>query len=445
VGTQARRLAVAGVVAKSTYYVRDVQGNPLAIYDVAGGVITLKEQQLYGSSRLGTWSPNLNVSAGTTTSTDLAYNIMGQKYYELTNHLGNVMATISDKRLQTGSSTPYYLPDVVTQQDYYSFGAPQPGDRTYVYLTRNAYRYGFNGKENDNEVKGLGNEQDYGMRVYDPRVGRFLSVDPLSKSYPFYTPYSFAGNNPIKFIDLDGEEEYDPTQDPFFVAKLLTTTFYDVKHSIENVVFNTFVPNDPGKKWLATYKVENGQQVFETVIRQVPKQGAVREIVNRGLDVANIFIAGKGLTAKSFDASMLFAETGGETQVTRAIREGTNVERSVIRLNQEAGYIREAEELASLKIQNPTASVQSERYLRTADGKIAKDPLTGEARRVDFAVIENGQVKRMVETTSLTADKTDQTLKERRIRAAGGTYIRDKQTRKLIDVSNVQTEVVRRK
>ena len=68
------------------------------------------------------------------------------------------------------------------------------------------YRYGFNGKENDNEVKGTGNQQDYGMRIYDPRVGRFLSTDPLSKEYPWYTPYKFAGNTPIQAIDRDGLE-----------------------------------------------------------------------------------------------------------------------------------------------------------------------------------------------------------------------------------------------
>lgn len=55
-------------------------------------------------------------------------------------------------------------------------------------------------------MKGEGNSQDYGMRIYDPRVGRFLSVDPLTKSYPFYTPYQFAGNNPILSIDVDGLE-----------------------------------------------------------------------------------------------------------------------------------------------------------------------------------------------------------------------------------------------
>jgi RHS repeat-associated protein len=71
--------------------------------------------------------------------------------------------------------------------------------------------YGFNGKENDNEVKGDGNQQDYGMRIYDPRLGRFLSVDPLMKEYPELTPYQFASNTPIQGIDLDGEEVYHYT------------------------------------------------------------------------------------------------------------------------------------------------------------------------------------------------------------------------------------------
>ena len=68
------------------------------------------------------------------------------------------------------------------------------------------YRYGFNGKENDNEVKGEGNQQDYGERIYDPRLGRFLSTDPLFKDYAELTPYQFSSNNPVFNIDLDGLE-----------------------------------------------------------------------------------------------------------------------------------------------------------------------------------------------------------------------------------------------
>jgi|GEM_PF-4045738 len=74
-----------------------------------------------------------------------------------------------------------------------------------------SYRYGFNGKENDFEPKnGQGSQQDYGMRVYDPRLGKFLSVDPLTSKYSMLTPYQFASNTPIKAIDLDGLEAAAP-------------------------------------------------------------------------------------------------------------------------------------------------------------------------------------------------------------------------------------------
>jgi hypothetical protein len=55
-------------------------------------------------------------------------------------------------------------------------------------------------------VKGEGNSQDYGMRIYDTRLGRFLSVDPITKQYPELTPYQFASNRPIDGVDLDGLE-----------------------------------------------------------------------------------------------------------------------------------------------------------------------------------------------------------------------------------------------
>ena len=72
-----------------------------------------------------------------------------------------------------------------------------------------ASRYGFNGKLKDNEIEGEGDVYDYGMRMLDVSLGRFLSVDPLSSKYPFYTPYQYAGNKPIQCIDLDGLEDVD--------------------------------------------------------------------------------------------------------------------------------------------------------------------------------------------------------------------------------------------
>ncbi len=67
-----------------------------------------------------------------------------------------------------------------------------------------SYRYGFNGKENDNDVKGTGNSLDFGARIYDSRLGRWLSTDPLQSKYPYLSPYNFVANSPINAIDPDG-------------------------------------------------------------------------------------------------------------------------------------------------------------------------------------------------------------------------------------------------
>ena len=127
--------------------------------------------------------------------------------YEKGNHLGNVLVTVSDKKIghtKDNTTIDYYSADVVTANDYYPGGMQMPG-RKYS-IASSSYRYGFNGKENDNDVKGDGNQQDYGMRIYDTRLGRFLSVDPLIAKYAFYSPYQFAGNSPILNVDLDGSE-----------------------------------------------------------------------------------------------------------------------------------------------------------------------------------------------------------------------------------------------
>lgn len=68
------------------------------------------------------------------------------------------------------------------------------------------YKYGFNGMEKDEEIKGEGNSYDFGARIYDPRIGRWLSLDPLAKKYPILSPYNYVANNPIKFVEYDGKD-----------------------------------------------------------------------------------------------------------------------------------------------------------------------------------------------------------------------------------------------
>ncbi len=69
------------------------------------------------------------------------------------------------------------------------------------------YRYGFQGQEVDNEVKGEGNSVNYKYRMHDPRIGRFFAIDPLARKYPWYTPYQFSGNKVIDHVELEGLEE----------------------------------------------------------------------------------------------------------------------------------------------------------------------------------------------------------------------------------------------
>jgi RHS repeat-associated protein len=67
------------------------------------------------------------------------------------------------------------------------------------------YRYGFNGKEVENEIH-INASLDFGARTYSSLLGRWLSIDPHSSQYPGLTPYCFVANNPIVAIDPDGKD-----------------------------------------------------------------------------------------------------------------------------------------------------------------------------------------------------------------------------------------------
>jgi RHS repeat-associated protein len=73
------------------------------------------------------------------------------------------------------------------------------------------YRYGFNGMEKDSENNS--GAYDFGARIYDSRLGRWLALDQLMSKYPSFSDYSYVANNPIIFIDPDGKiikNPYDP-------------------------------------------------------------------------------------------------------------------------------------------------------------------------------------------------------------------------------------------
>jgi RHS repeat-associated protein len=87
---------------------------------------------------------------------------------------------------------PYYSP----------FGSSLP-NRTWSDANR-GFRFGFNGKEKDSET--ASDNYDFGARIYDGRLGRWLSLDPLMKKYPDQSAYLFCLNSVLMFKDVDGRD-----------------------------------------------------------------------------------------------------------------------------------------------------------------------------------------------------------------------------------------------
>ncbi len=131
-----------------TWYIRDAQGNIMSTYTEKEDSLWWTEVDLYGSSRLGVIYPDSLVYPYTYTmpgDTFSFFNIAGNRRYEITNHLGNVLATITDRRIPQEVGTPngiaeYYLADIASVQDYYPFGMVTPGRS---YSAGSGYRFDF--------------------------------------------------------------------------------------------------------------------------------------------------------------------------------------------------------------------------------------------------------------------------------------------------------------
>ena len=116
-----------------------------------------------------------------------------------------------------------------------------------TFTASNDYRYGFNGKEKDKNISSL-TAYDYGFRIYNPAIGKFLSVDPLTGKYPELTPYQFASNRPIDGVDLDGKEYLDFNTAMYRMGsytKISSNIYTHAKIVTEEYVANVVYENIP--------------------------------------------------------------------------------------------------------------------------------------------------------------------------------------------------------
>jgi len=157
--------------------------------------------------------------------------------------------------------------NISSQWDYDPGGMILPG-REYIAGDEN-YRFGFNGQENTDEIYGDDNFVDFGARGYDPRLMRWLSIDAFEKLYPQISPYAFALNNPIKFIDQDGNTIFDSEgNEVILVFDTETGELSDIQgtndESLKDVIRNTWNNSAEGKETITKLDAKDVQATVIT-------------------------------------------------------------------------------------------------------------------------------------------------------------------------------------
>jgi RHS repeat-associated protein len=149
--------------------------------------------------------------------------------------------------------------------DYSPFGVSLDG-RT---MEGDFYRRGYNGMEKDDEVKGKGNSYTTEFRQQDPRLGRWLSVDPVYQ--PWQSPYCSMDNNPIKWNDVNGD--ITPKEE-----KKLARKQEKLKRE-----FNRIAKNE--KKWAEKEIRKNGGSLIERTVKIDENDNTESYFVGRDLGV----------------------------------------------------------------------------------------------------------------------------------------------------------------
>jgi RHS repeat-associated protein len=129
----------------------------------------IKELPLYAGNKIGTY-----------------YRSNDNYQYELTDNLGNIRVVINKNKAISGQA------DVAYYSDYLPFG-------TQITLSNNDYRFGYQGQYSEFDKETGWN--NFELRMYDPAIGRWMSVDPKGQ---YWSPYLAMGDNPILLVDPDG-------------------------------------------------------------------------------------------------------------------------------------------------------------------------------------------------------------------------------------------------
>jgi hypothetical protein len=146
----AKKVVNGGQLTETIYYIRDANGEVMAVYQFTlqqeQAQLKLQEQHIYGSARLGVRKVDEDM-IGSVDPSDVGEfdRVRGMKRYELSNHLGNVLTVISDRKIATVDNgvNVYYHAEIISYSDYYPFGAPMSQGTTDRTWSVEEYRFGF--------------------------------------------------------------------------------------------------------------------------------------------------------------------------------------------------------------------------------------------------------------------------------------------------------------
>lgn len=373
--------------------------------------VTTLERPIYGSSRLGIMNKSVvfNLTGGLVSKSN---STIGIKEYELSDHLGNVSVVILDRKIFDGDK---FAATSVSRTDYYPFGYPIASRS----ISLEQYRYGFNGQEGDGEIYGDKLNYAFQYRMYDARIGRLWSVDPLRNDYPWNSTYPFAENSPIAFLELEGlEKQNSNIKKNIYVIIKSTEEINESYYNTSEIVMGTFKIIVANSIMEASEKIINymGDNTIDNIIFDM--HGSVYENdIKRGLLVRpndneniNTESIGNFVFHKERNTQAQNDDVQAIQNIFKKIKENGNVVLLSCQVGDDLNLIRTLSYISDYKL-NIYANKDDSPSL-VYDGKVqlwtGKTPLS----TVDLKIkIDEGWIKASGNPTQIIQLKNEQNLK----------------------------------